>query len=137
MSGNLKRFLDTNVLIYAFAEGEEKAEAAEAALSAGGVISVQVLNEFTHVCSRKLKLSWAEIEERREVIKLLVSEITPITLALHDAAVALARAHQFSFYDAMIVAAAQNSGCTVLLSEDLHDGWASGGLRIENPFRIT
>jgi predicted nucleic acid-binding protein len=101
------------------------------------VISVQVLNEFTQVCSRKLKLSWAEIEERREVIKLLVSEITPITLALHDAAVALARAHQFSIYDALIVVAAQSSGCTVLLSEDLHHGWASDGLRIENPFRIV
>jgi predicted nucleic acid-binding protein len=137
MSDNTKRFLDTNVLIYAFAESEAKAEVAEAALSAGGVISVQVMNEFTHVCSRKLKLSWAEIEERRAVIKLLVSEITPITLALHDAAVDLARAHQFSFYDALIVAAAQSSGCTVLLSEDLHHGWASDGVRIENPFRMT
>jgi predicted nucleic acid-binding protein len=137
MSDNTKRFLDTNVLIYAFAESEAKAEAAEAALRAGGVVSVQVLNEFTHVCSRKLKLSWVEIEERRAVIKLLVSEITPITLALHDAAVDLARAHQFSFYDALIVAAAQSSGCTVLLSEDLHHGWASDGLRIENPFRMT
>jgi predicted nucleic acid-binding protein len=136
MSGNPKRFLDTNVLIYAFAQDEKKADLAEAALSAGGVISVQVLNEFTHVCSRKLKLSWAEIEERREVIKLLVSEITPITLALHDMAVDLARTHKLSFYDALIVAAAQSSGCTVLLSEDLHHGWASGGLRIENPFRI-
>jgi predicted nucleic acid-binding protein len=96
-----------------------------------------VLNEFTHVCSRKLKLTWTEIEERREVIKRLVSEITPLTLALHDAAVELAQAHQFSFYDALIVAAAQSSGCTVLLSEDLHHGWASDGLRIENPFRIT
>jgi predicted nucleic acid-binding protein len=137
MSGNPKRFLDTNILIYAFAESEAKAEAAEAALSAGGVISVQVLNEFTHVCSRKLKLSWAEIEERRAVIKLLVLEITPITLALHDAAVELARAHQFNFYDALIIAAAQSSGCTVLLSEDLHHGWASDDLRIENPFRVT
>jgi predicted nucleic acid-binding protein len=136
MSGNPKRFLDTNVLIYAFAQDERKADLAEAALSAGGVISVQVLNEFAQVCSRKLKLSWAEIDERREVIKLLVSEITPITLALHDAAVDLARAHQFSFYDALIVAAAQDSGCTVLLSEDLHHGWEGNGLRIENPFRI-
>ncbi len=135
MSADARRFFDTNVLIYAFAENEAKAEAAEAALSTGGVISVQVLNEFTHVCSRKLKLSWAEIEDRREVIKLLMSEITPITVALHDAAVVLARAHQFSFYDALIVAAAQSSGCTVLLSEDLHHGWASDGLRIENPFR--
>jgi predicted nucleic acid-binding protein len=132
-----KRFLDTNVLIYAFAESEAKADIAEAVLSEGGVISAQVLNEFTHVCSRKLKLSWAEIEERRAVVKLLVTDILSITLALHEAAVDLARAHHFSFYDALIIAAAQSAGCAMLLSEDLQHGRAIDGLTIENPFRST
>jgi predicted nucleic acid-binding protein len=132
-----KRFLDTNVLIYAFAEGDAKADVAEAALADGGTISVQVLNEFAHVCSRKLKLSWAEIEERLSVVKMLMEEVTPITLPLHEKAVALAHTHKFSIYDALIIAAAHSSGCTVLLSEDLQNGRIIEGLKIENPFQIA
>ncbi len=73
-----KRFLDTNILIYAFSEDQAKAAAAEAILAAGGSISVQVLNEFTDVCRRKLKLGWSEIEQRLAVIKTLASEVAPV-----------------------------------------------------------
>ena len=61
---SIKRFVDTNILIYAISGDKAKAAEAEAILAGGGCISVQVLNEFTEVCRRKLKLDWAEIEER-------------------------------------------------------------------------
>lgn len=131
-----KRFLDTNVLIYAFSEDEPKAGIAEAILAGGGVISVQVLNEFTHVSRRKLSLDWPEIEERLAVVRALTTEIIPISLDLHTKAVELARDHNFSFYDALIVAAALGSECSQLVTEDMQYHRLIGGLRIETPFLI-
>ncbi len=129
-----KRFLDTNVLIYAFSEDKAKADAADAILAAGGSISVQVLNEFAHVCRRKLSLDWPEIEARLAVIKTLAGEVAPVSVDMHEKAVELARDHSFAFYDALIVATALGLGCTHLLTEDMQHGRAVGGLLIENPF---
>lgn len=131
-----KRFIDTNVLIYAFSEDEPKADIAEAILAGGGVISVQVLNEFTHVCRRKLSLDWSEIEERLAVVRALTTEIIPISLDLHTKAVELARDHNFSFYDALIVTAALGAECSQLVTENMQHHRLIGGLRIENPFLI-
>lgn len=57
-----------------------------------------------------------------------------LTLGLHAAARVLTEAHQLSFYDALIVAAAIEAGCDTLFSEDLQHGRAIGGLSIVNPF---
>jgi predicted nucleic acid-binding protein len=58
----------------------------------------------------------------------------PITYDTHASAVALARDHNFSFYDALIVASALEAGCDTLYSEDFHDGRHFQGLTIVNPF---
>ncbi|MGO8955386.1 MAG: PIN domain-containing protein [Rhodomicrobium sp.] len=131
---SVKRFLDTNALIYAFSEDKAKAARAEAMLGAGGSISVQVLNEFAHVCQRKLRLDWKEIEARLAVIKTLVNEVVPVSIDMHEKAFTLARDHNFPFYDALIVAAALAQSCTHLLTEDMQHGRNVGGLQIENPF---
>ena len=57
------RFFDTNVLLYLLSADTAKADRAEAALSGGGVVSVQVLNEFASVTSRKLNMPVAETRE--------------------------------------------------------------------------
>jgi predicted nucleic acid-binding protein len=132
-----KRFLDTNILVYAFSDDEPKAGIAEAVLTVGGIISVQVLNEFTHVSRRKLNLDWSEIEERLTVVQALTTEIVPISIDLHERAVELARDHNFSFYDALIVSAALGAGCSHLVTEDMQHGRILGGLQIENPFLIS
>jgi predicted nucleic acid-binding protein len=132
MSGS--SFLDTNVLIYAFSDDPAKAERAAEALAAGGNISVQVLNEFVTVCREKLKLDWKEIEERLEVVRALTGEVVPAGIDMHEKAVELARNYGFSFYDALIVAAAIASNCTELLSEGMQDGRVVMGLTIRNPF---
>ena len=132
MSGN--SFLDTNVLIYAFSDDPAKAERAADVLAAGGTISVQILNEFVNVCRKKLKLSWKEIEDRLGVVRALVSEVAPVGIDTHEKAVALARDHGFSFYDALIVAAAIALNCTDLLTEDMQDGRVVMNLTIRNPF---
>ena len=55
-------FFDTNILLYLLSDDTTKADQAEALLSAGGVISVQVLNEFTSIAYRKLKMTYREID---------------------------------------------------------------------------
>ena len=127
-------FLDTNVLIYTFSDDPAKAERAAEALAAGGSISVQVLNEFVNVCRKKLKLDWKEIEERLAVVRTLVNEVVPVTIDVHEKAVELAQDYGFSFYDALIVAAAIELNCTELLTEDMQDGRVGANLTIRNPF---
>ena len=129
------RFFDTNILIYAFAADDPHSASAEALIAGGGVIGVQVLNEFTNVTRRKLRWQWRQIEAALAVIEALLGPARPLTTAIHARAVVLARDHKLSFYDALIVAAALDAGCEVLCSEDLQHGQKFGALRVENPFR--
>ena len=128
-------FFDTNVLLYLLSGDEAKADRAEEVLASGGVISVQVLNEFASVAVRKLKMSMAEIREVFTTIRA-VCKIVPISEETHDKGLELSERYGLSIYDAMIVAAALLAGCKMLLSEDMQDGQViDGSLAIRNPFR--
>ena len=129
------RFFDTNILIYAFAADDRRSAQAEALIADGGVIGVQVLNEFTNVTRRRMHWQWGQIEAALVVIEDLLGPAHPLTPAIHARAVVLARDHELSFYDALIVAAALEADCDVLCSEDMQHGQKFGALRIENPFR--
>jgi predicted nucleic acid-binding protein len=131
-----ERFFDTNVLIYAFAADDPRSARAEALLADGGVIGVQVLNEFTNVTRRKLAWEWGEIEAALAVIETLLGQARPLTAAIHARAVSLARDNALSFYDALIVSAAADARCGVLLSEDMQHGRKLGAVTIQNPFLI-
>lgn len=61
-------------------------------------------------------------------------DVVPLTIETHDRGVELVRRYRLSVYDAMIVAASVLSGCTTLLSEDMHDGLVIDGLTIRNPY---
>ena len=127
-------FLDTNVLIYFAISDPAKAARAGALLAGGGLVSVQVLNEFTDVLRRKMRLDWTETVQALDLVKQLVS-VTPMTLDTHEQAVLLASRYSLRIYDAMIVAAALLAGCDILYSEDMQHGMSLGGrLRIVNPF---
>ena len=134
MSGAKRLFFDTNVVVYLISGDAAKSSKAESLIGSGGVISVQVLNEFTSVARRKLALTWAEIEDVLEALKANL-EIVPLTLGVHERAVALASAHALNIYDASIVAAAIDNDCDAVLSEDMQHGQKFDGLRIDNPFR--
>ncbi len=128
------RFFDTNILVYAFAANDPRSAQAEALIAEGGVIGVQVLNEFVNVARRKLRWQWDRIEAALSAIAELLGPARPLTAAVHARAVALARDHKLPFYDALIVAAALDAGCTELSSEDLQDGQRFGALRVRDPF---
>lgn len=129
-----ERFFDTNVLLYLLSAEDAKADRAEAALGAGGVLSVQVLNEFASVASRKLGLSIGEIREVLAAIRS-VCTVVPLGEETHDLGLQLAERYALAVYDAMIVASALLAGCKTILSEDMQSGQVlEGRLEIRNPF---
>jgi predicted nucleic acid-binding protein len=128
-------FIDTSVLLYLLSAEVAKAERAEELLVAGGTISVQVLNEFAAVATRKLRMSIVDVREILGTVRA-VCEVHPVAAATHDRALDLAERYGFSFYDAVLVAAALLAGCTRLYAEDLQHGQLiDRRLRIVNPFR--
>ena len=130
-----KAFFDTNVLIYAVAENDPRSAKAEELLASGGVLSVQILNEFVSVARRKISMSWNDVTEALQAFQVLCPSPLPITLEIHEAALKIAKKHGYNIYDALVVAAALQAGCPILYSEDLHDGQTfDGQLTIRNPF---
>lgn len=127
-------FLDTNTLVYFADSYVGKAARAEALLLAGGIVSVQVLNELTLACLRKLGMNWSEVDEVLRVVRT-ACRIESMTEATFDLGRQLAERYQFRVYDAMIVASALLAGADTLYSEDMHDGLlVEDRLRIRNPF---
>lgn len=109
--------------------------ASDANLSAGGVVSVQVLNELASVARRKLGMPWNQVTEALGAIRSLCSAPAPITIEMHEAALRIATEYGYHLYDALIVAAALEAGCSTLYSEDLRDGQViAGRLTVRNPF---
>jgi predicted nucleic acid-binding protein len=130
-------FFDSNVLVYIASGDAAKADQAEAAVAAGGAISVQVLNEITNVARRKMKMSWADTHTFLDTLRGLLT-VYPLTVEVHETGLRLAQRYGFSLYDAMIAASALDAGCDTLWSEDMQHGMAlDEGLRIVNPFLVT
>lgn len=134
MSG--RAFLDTTVLVYALGRHDDRTPTAEALLAAGGLVSVQVLNELATVARGTLRLPWPDVVAALEAIRILCPSPVPITLETHDAAVGLAVRHGYPVDDALIIAAALSAQCDTLYSEGLRDGQTiDGRLTIRNPFK--
>ena len=135
MSKAERSFIDTNVLLYLLSDDARKADRAEEIIQAGGTISVQVLNEFAAVASRKLKMSIAEIRETLDTIRA-VCAVAPLTEETHVLGLQITEQYCLSVYDAMIASAALISGCSILWSEDMQHGMViEQRLVIQNPFR--
>ena len=131
----VRAFFDTNVLVYALAGNDPRSAQAEELLASGGVLSVQILNEFASVARRKISMSWDDVTEALDAFRVLCPAPLPITIEIHEAALKIAEQHGYNIYDALVVSAALEAGCTTLYSEDLHDGQTiDGQLTIRNPF---
>lgn len=133
-------FIDSNVFVYLFDDKDDRkrgiAEAiVEDALANGsGTISFQVVQETVNVLTRKLG---APPEDARRLIDAVLTPLWSIspTPGLYRNAVSIHGRLGFSFYDSLIVAAAQEAGCARILTEDLQDGQRIGGVSIVDPFR--
>ena len=127
-------FFDTSVLLYLLSDDTAKADRIETLLSARGVVSVQVLNEFAVVALRKLKMPLNEVREILDTIRA-VCAVEPITVETHDRGLAVFERYKFSLYDSMLVAAALIAGAKIVYSEDLQHGQViDNQLRVTNPF---
>jgi predicted nucleic acid-binding protein len=111
MSGRV--FFDTNVLIYSLGK-DPRGLRAEQLLAGGGVVSVQILNEFTDVARRKIRMSWDDVREALRVIRFFCPDPIPITTDTHERALIIAEAHDIRIYDALILASALGTNCTTL-----------------------
>lgn len=130
-----KTFFDTNILVYAVAANDARNTQAEELLGSGGFISVQILNEFVAVARRKMLMPWSDVLEALDAFRVLCPSPVPVAVEMHEAALKIATKHGLNIYDALVVAAALQAGCSVLYSEDLQDGQVfDQRLTICNPF---
>jgi predicted nucleic acid-binding protein len=128
------RFLDTNILVYAHQEGDYRTAIARKVLFEGGVVGVQVLNEFASVARAKLGFTWSQVQEAVNNILILCPGPRPLSIDIHMHALRLSDRYGFSIWDGLIVAAALEARCSTLLSDDMQHGQVIEGMWIENPF---
>lgn len=127
-------FFDTNVLLYLLSEEAAKADRVEELLKTGGIISVQVLNEFAAVAVRKLAMRVDEIKEILAIIRG-VCTAHALDVETHELGLELAERYRYSIYDSMIIASALRAGCSTVFSEDFQNGQKMDRLMIVDPFR--
>jgi predicted nucleic acid-binding protein len=135
-------FVDTNVLLYA----EDRADPAKHAsarawlrilwMQRRGRLSTQVLNEFYVNATRKLRPSMPAGDARAEIRRFQRWQPWQIDHATVEAAWAVETRYALSYWDSLIVAAAQQLGCAFLLSEDLQHEQLIDGVCIVNPFLV-
>ncbi|MCI5210213.1 MAG: PIN domain-containing protein [Candidatus Electrothrix sp. ATG2] len=128
-------FIDTNVLVYSIADDRQKRTTAERVLLDNEiVVSPQVINEFIAVTFRKRILPKEQVVSYATKF-MEVFEITALTQQTVSAALDVMTRYQFSYWDSLIVAAALESRCPYLYTEDLQDGQEiKEVLTVYNPF---
>jgi predicted nucleic acid-binding protein len=139
MSGR-RAFFDTNVLLYMYGGDPGKQAAAvhlfaEHARDGGVLISTQVVQEFYAAGSRKLRIPAGVL--RAATAALLELPLVVLNASHIAAAIQNEDVYKLSFWDALIIAAAESSGATVLYSEDLSHGQHYGSVVAQNPFRTV
>ena len=133
-------FVDTNIFVYrSDASDPAKQSCADAWYTflwrtRSGRLSFQVLSELYSTLTRKLRPGFDEPEAREIVRDLTAWNPVSVDLAVLERAWLLEERYCLSWWDALIVAAAQISECRVLLTEDLQPGQVFGAVRAVNPF---
>lgn len=136
-------FIDTNIWIYAFLGNEQEnskqlktlALFEEISTESRVIISIQVVNEFHWILTRKYKISEELINEK--VIKgiLAFANIVPLDFKTYQDALRVRSKYTISFWDSLIVASALDNRCNILYSEDMQHGMViDHRLKILNPF---
>lgn len=136
-------FVDTNVLIYArdASAGPKQSRALEWVdhlwRAQTGRLSFQVLQEYYVSVTRKLKPGLSQAEARQEIRDLLTWRPRAVDEAMIEGAWAVEDRFGFSFWDALVVSAAQAAACRYLLTEDMQHGQDLDGLQVLSPFQAA
>jgi predicted nucleic acid-binding protein len=138
----MRRFFDTNVLVYLFdaSAPRKKARAQELLKQAVGeglaLLSTQVLQEFFVAVTRKLLAPLTHEQAERAVRDLAKLPTAQIDTAIILKAIETMRRYRLSFWDSLIIQSALHGGATILYTEDLQHGQVIETLAVENPFRV-
>ena len=136
-----KVFLDTNILVYAYDRHDPRKQGIAQSLlldlveSESGALSVQVLGEFFIVVTRHIKNPMTSDETKKAIELFSNFLIQEIDLAMVERAIDTHKIYRISYWDALIVSAAERVGCKRILSEDLNDGQRYHNLAVFNPFK--
>jgi len=138
---NGRFFLDTNIFVYCFDDNntEKKVRAlsliGEALQSGKGIISWQVVQEFLNVSTKKFISPLKALDAKSYLQKVLFPlwAVFP-NLNIYQNTIEIQEKTGYSFYDSMIVASALSQDCSILYSEDLHNGMKIDDLQVVNPF---
>jgi len=130
-----KTFLDTNILIYCYSSSDltKQSKAQSVANQTNVLISTQVMKEFTNVLCKKFKLDWQAISDALNELEKNFNVHTNTPTSIKKAC-KIADRYGFSFFDSLIIAAALETDCVILYSEDMQDGQLiENKLTIKNP----
>jgi predicted nucleic acid-binding protein len=136
-----KCFVDTNILVYAHDHAAGPRHTRAAALmeqlwnSGGGVLSTQVLQELCFSLQRKLAKPLSAAEIRRLVQPYLSWEVVVNTPRAALEALDMSARYKLSYWDGLVLHAAEFAGAAILYSEDFSHGQRYGGVRVVDPFR--
>jgi predicted nucleic acid-binding protein len=137
LEAEMSVFIDSNIVLYALGDDENKRAVAVKLLADWPTISTQVINECSHVLRRKLKIPPVQVAEEMENVIDVVQLIDVGMYEIRSAWV-LAERYGFSHYDSLIVAASLSAGCTTLYTEDMQHGQViDDRLTLINPFLPT
>ena len=132
-------FLDTNVLVYAVDQKDplKQSKARDIIVGAiggnGFVVSAQVLNEFSNIALLKLKMSVPEVRKFVSIFRRM--NVVSLNVEWTDRALAIKEMYGIQFFDSLLLAAAEASGCDEFWTEDLNDGQSYCGIKVVNPFK--
>jgi len=135
-----KAFLDTNILVYAYDQHDPHKQKKAQELITDGiesenlVLSVQVLGEFFNVVTRRIPHPLTTDEAREIVSAISILPVQEIDLVMVNRAIDTRNLYPITYWDALIIAAAERAGCTSILTEDLNDGQTYHEILVRNPF---
>lgn len=133
-----KIFLDTNVLLYTLDQNDRERQTRARMILRGvaenehPVVSTQVLQEFYVAGTSKLGVD--ALLAKSIVHSFEHMEVVQVDPHLIGEAIDASILNRISFWDALVIAAAESAKCSILYSEDLNHGQIIRGVRIENPF---
>lgn len=134
-----KVFLDTNILVYSLDQSDPakrdkcRGHIRNLTKENNAVISTQVMQEFYVAATKKLNADPLLIKDI--IASLERIEAVVVTPTLIKEAIDCAIINRLSFWDALIITAAESAQCNMLLTEDLNDGQIIRNVRIVNPFK--
>ncbi len=136
-----KVFFDSNILIYVYDTRDpiKQSQAQELLLNATqsqtAVLSAQVLGEFFVVVTRKIRQPMSPSEAAEVIAELGALEVMPLDFSLVQRAIVTQQKYGTSYWDSLIISAAERAGCVRIYSEDLNNGQLYHGIEVQNPFQ--